>query len=127
MFTLFTENLSFKNKTADNMQSIHQNMNLLPLCDKNSTTVKASDISETSAKASPLNSVTALNLHNNNNNNRFIGSKLKDNTSKTVRSRDDEERKGVSEIICKLLQYLEVPEVEIDRFSGNLLDYQYFV
>ena len=44
------------------------------------------------------------NLHNNNNN-RFIGAKTTDNTSITIRNRDDEERKEVSEMICKLLQH----------------------
>ena len=30
----FTENLSFRNRTANNMQSINQNMNVLQLCNK---------------------------------------------------------------------------------------------
>ena len=66
------------------------------------------------------------NLHNNNNN-RFIAAKTTDNTSITIRNRDDEERKEVSEMICKLLQYSGAPEVEIDKFNGNPLEYQYFV
>ena len=40
----FSENLSFRDKTANNMQSINQNMNVLQLCDKNSARVKASNI-----------------------------------------------------------------------------------
>ena len=35
--------------------------------------------------------------------------------------------KGVSEMICKLLQYLGATEVEIDKFNSNPLKYQYFV
>ena len=83
------------------MQSINQNMNVLQLCDKNSTRVKASDISQTFAKGSPLHSAAVHNLDNNNN--RFIYTRITVNTSKTIKSRDDEERKGVSETICKLL------------------------
>ena len=52
----FTKNLSFRNRTANNIQSINQNMNVLQLCDKNSMGVKVSDISDTFAKASPLHS-----------------------------------------------------------------------
>ena len=77
-------------------------MNALQLCDKNSTRVKSSEISETFAKASLSHSAAVHNLHNDNN--RFIGARITDNTSRTIRSRDDEERKGVSEMICKLLQ-----------------------
>ena len=62
-----------------------------------------------------------------NDNNRFIGAKITGNTSRTIRSRDDEERKGVSEMIWKLLQYQGAPEVEIEKFNGNPLEYQYFV
>ena len=40
----FNENLSFRGRTANNMQSINQNMNLLQLCDKNSTKVKSFEI-----------------------------------------------------------------------------------
>ena len=76
-------------------------MNALQLCDKNSTRVKSSEISETFAKASPSHSAAVHNLHNDNN--RFIGARITDNTSRTI-SRDDEERKGVSEMICQLLQ-----------------------
>ena len=38
----FTENFSFKDKTANNMQSINQNMNVLQLGNKRSARVKAS-------------------------------------------------------------------------------------
>ena len=82
-------------------------------------------ISETFAKASPSHSAAVHNLHNDKN--RFIGARVTDNTSRTIRSIDDEERKGVSEVICKLLQYQGVPEVEIYKFNGNPLEYQYFV
>ena len=62
-----------------------------------------------------------------NDNNRFIGARSTDNTSRTIRSRDDEERKGVSEMIWKLLQYQGAPEVKIDKFNSNPFEYQYFV
>ena len=71
------------NRTANNMQSINQNMNVLQLCDKSSTRVKTSDISETFAKVSPSHSAAVHNLHNNNN--RFIGTRITDNTSRTIR------------------------------------------
>ena len=87
--------------------------------------VKASEISETFAKASPSHSVAVHNFHNDNN--RFTGARIRDNTSRTIRIRDNEERKGVSEMICRLLQYQGAPEVEIDKINGNPLDYQYFV
>ena len=45
----FTENLSFRDRTANNMQSVNQK-NILKLCDKNSTRVKVSGISETLLK-----------------------------------------------------------------------------
>ena len=77
-------------------------MNVLRLFDNKSTKVKASDISETFAKAPPSHSEAAHNLHNNN---KLIGTKIIDNSSKTTRSKNDEERKGVSEMICELLQY----------------------
>ena len=51
-------------------------MNFLQFRDKSSTRVKASDISETFAKASPTHSAAVNNLHNNNN--RFIGSRIMD-------------------------------------------------
>ena len=92
-------------------------------CDKNSARVKASDISETFAEVSPSHFAAAHNLHNDNN--RFIGARITDNTSRTIRSRDDEESKGVSAMICKLLQYQGAPE--IDKFNGNPLEYQYLV
>ena len=44
-----------------------------------------------------------------------------------IRSRDNEELKEVSEMLYKLLQYQGAPEVEIDKFNGNPLEYQYFV
>ena len=47
----FTENLSFRGRAANNMQSINQNIKVLQLCVKNSTRVKSSEISETFAKA----------------------------------------------------------------------------
>ena len=46
----FTENLSFRDRIANNMLSVNQNMNILKLCDKNSTRVKVSGISETLLK-----------------------------------------------------------------------------
>ena len=98
------------------MQSISQNI---------STRVKSSEISEIFAKASPSHSAAVHNLHDDNN--KFIGARITDNTSRTIRSRDDEECKGVSEMICKLLQYQGAPEVETDKFNGNPLEYQYFV
>ena len=80
------------------MQSINQNMNVLQLCDKYSTRLKTSEISETFAKASPSHSEAVHNLHNDNN--RFVGARITDNTSRTISSRDDKERKVVSEMIC---------------------------
>ena len=75
-----------------------------------------------------------------NDNNRFADAKitgarvtelqvpeLQDNTLRKIRRRHDEERKGVSEMICKLLQYQGAREVEIDKFNSNPLEYQYFV
>ena len=62
-----------------------------------------------------------------NDNNRFIGARSTDNTSRTIRGSDDAERKVVSEMICKFLQYQRAPQVEIDKFDGNPLEYQYFV
>ena len=85
----FTENLSFRGRTANNMQSINQSMNVLQLYNKNSTTVKSSEISETFAKASPSHSAAVHNLYNDNN--RFIDARITDNASRTIRSRDDEE------------------------------------
>ena len=38
----------------------------------------------------------------------------------------DEGREGVANMICKLFQQQRVPEVEVDKFSGNPLKYQYF-
>ena len=77
------------------------------------------------AKVSPSHSSAVNNLHNDNNN--FIGARITDNTSRTIRNRNDEECKGDSEMIYKLLQYHGAPEVEIDKFNGNALEYQYFV
>ena len=74
----FIENLSLRNRTANNMQSINQNMKVLKLCAKRFTRVKTSNISETFAQASPSHSAAAHNLHNNNN--RFIGTRITDNT-----------------------------------------------
>ena len=121
----FTENLSFRGRTANDMQSIDQNINVLQLCHKNITRVKSSEISDTFSKASLSHSAAVHNLHNDNS--RFIGARITDNTSRTVRSRDDEERKMVSETICKLLQYQGALEVETDKFNGNPLEYQFFV
>ena len=121
----FTENLSFRDRTANNMQSINQNINVWQFCDINNIRVKASDILETFAKALPSHSAAVHNLCNDNN--KFKGARITDNTSRTIRSRDDKERKGVSEMmICKLLQYQGAPEVVIDKFNGNTLEYQYF-
>ena len=78
-------------------------MNVLQLYDKNSRRAKSSEISGTFAKASPSHSVAVHNFHNANN--RFIDARITNNTSRTIRSRDHEERKGISEIICKLLQH----------------------
>ena len=58
------------------MQSINQNMNVLQVCDKNSTKVKCSKISETFAKASPSHSAAVHNLHNDNK--WFIGARIRD-------------------------------------------------
>ena len=107
------------------MQSIKQNMNVLKLCDKNNAKVRSSEISETFSKASPWHSAAVHNFHDDNN--RFIGARSADTTSRTIRSRDDEERKGVFGMICKLLLYHRAPGVEIDKFNGNPLEYQYFV
>ena len=38
----------------------------------------------------------------------------------------DEGQEGVANMICKLFQQQEAPEVEVDKFSGNPLEYQYF-
>ena len=120
----FTENLSFSCRTANNIQSINQNMNVLQLCDRNSTRVKSSEISEIFAKASPSHSAAVHNLHHDNN--RFIEGRITDNTSREIRSRDNEECKEVSELICKL-QFQGAPELEIDKFNVIQLEYQYFV
>ena len=91
---------------------------------KKDTRVKACGIPESFTKASPS---YAAAVHNLRNNNRFIGAKATDNILITIQSRDDEERKEVSEMICKLPQYQGAPEVEIDKFNGNSLEKQYFV
>ena len=75
-------------------------------------------------KAPPSYSAAVHNLHNNN---RFIGAKTTDNILITIQNKDDEERKEVSEMICNLPQHQGAPEVEIDKFNGNPLEYQYFV
>ena len=80
----FNENLGFRGRTANNMQSINQNMNVLQLCYKNSTEVKSSEISETFAKASPSHSAVVHNLHNDNN--RFIGARSTNNTSRIIKT-----------------------------------------
>ena len=98
-------------------------MNVLQLSDESNMRVKASDISQTFAKASPSHSAAIHDLRNHNN--RLVSAKITDYTSRTIRSRDDEERKGISAIICKLLQYQATPEVEIDQLNGNPLSYQY--
>ena len=56
------------------MQSINQNMKVSQLCDKNSTRVKSSEISETFAKTSPSHSAAVHILHNENN--RFIDARI---------------------------------------------------
>ena len=105
------------------MQSINQTMNFLQLYDKSSTRVKASDISETFTKTSPSHSASVHNFHKN----KLKGTKITDNNSRTIRSRNNEKRTVVSEMICKLLQYHRIPEVETDNCSGTPLEYQYFV
>ena len=121
-----TENSSFRDRTVNNIQSIKQNMNVLQHSNKKCARLKASDISETFAKASLSHCAAVHNLSNDNN--RFIGARITDSRTKiTIRSREDGERKGVSEIIYKLLQYQGDPEVEIDKFNGNPLEYQYSV
>ena len=87
---------------------------MVKLCDKNSRRVKSFD------KESSSHSAAVHNLHNDNN--RFRVARITDNTSRTTKNRDEEERKGVSEMICKLLQYQGAPEVEIDKFSGKPLE-----
>ena len=79
------------------------------------------------AEASPTHSAAVHNFHNDDNSNRFIGARITDNTSKTIRDRNNEEHEGVSEMICTLLQYQGVPEVETDKFNSNSLGYQYFM
>ena len=97
----------------------------MQLCNRNSTKVKSSEISETFAKASPSHSAAVHNLYNDTN--RFIGAPSTDNNSRTISSRDDEECKMVPEMMYKLLQYQGAPEVEIGKFNSNPLEYQYFV
>ena len=53
-------------------------MNVLQLCDKNSTRLKSSEISETFAKESLSHCEAVHNLHNDNS--RFIGARIADNT-----------------------------------------------
>ena len=77
-------------------------------------------IYQTFAKASPLHSAA---IHNLRNNNRFVGTRITNNTSIKIKIRDDKERKGVSEVIWKLLQYQGAPEIVTDMFSGNPLEY----
>ena len=38
----------------------------------------------------------------------------------------NEGQEGVANMICKLFQQQGAPEVEVDKFSGNALKYQYF-
>ena len=38
----------------------------------------------------------------------------------------DEGQEGITNMICKLFQQQGAPEVEVDKFSGNPLEYQYF-
>ena len=104
---------------------MNQNLNVLQLCHKHSTRVEYSKISETFANASSLHSEAVHNF--NNDKSRFICVGIPDNPSRLIRSRDDEERKGFSKMMWKLLQYQGAPEVEIDKFNGNKLDYHYFV
>ena len=71
---------------------------------------------------SPSHSAAVHNLHNNNNNNnnnRFVGTRIKDDVEKMKTIRD-------YEMICMLLQYQGAPQIAIDKFGGNSLDYQYF-
>ena len=78
---------------------------------------------------SPSHSAAVHNLHNNNNNNnndddnnnnnRFVGTRIKDDVEKMKTIRD-------YEMICMLLQYQGAPQIAIDKFGGNSLDYQYY-
>ena len=82
---------------------------------------------------SPSHSAAVHNLHNNNNNNnnnnndddddnnnnRFVGTRIKDDVEKMKTIRD-------YEMICMLLQYQGTPQIAMDKFGGNSLDYQYF-
>ena len=92
----------------------------MQLCHKHSTRVEHSKISEIFAKASSSHSETVHNF--NNDKSRFICVRIADNPSTLIRSRDDEERKGFSEMIWKLLQHQGAPEVEIYKFNGNQLE-----
>ena len=100
-------------------------MNVFQLFNKISTRAKASDLPDTSFKVPTSHSAAVNNFHNNYN--RFIGTRITDNTSRIIRSRDEKERKGSFKLICNFLQYQAAPEIEIDKFSGNQLNYQYFV
>ena len=127
----FSENAGFRNTVANNSQSLNQNQYGLQLPGKSSMKVKVSAIPETFATASPSQPLTVPFL--NDNNNRFIGTSnaanisRPDNNTKSYRSRNDGDNEGVSEMICKLLQHQGAPEVELDKFSGNPMEYQYFV
>ena len=104
------------------MQSTNQNMNLLQLCDKISKREKLLTYHKLFLKhhihilEQYIICIIIL-----------TGTRIKNNTSRTIRSRNDEECTGVYEIICKLLQYQGALQVEIDKFSSNLLEYQHFV
>ena len=127
----FSENAGFRNTVANNSQSLNQNQYGLQLPGKSSMKVKVSAIPETFATASPSQPLTAPFL--NDNNNRFIGTSnaanisIPVNNTKSCRGRNDGDDEGVSEMICKLLQHQGAPEVELDKFSGNPMEYQYFV
>ena len=64
------------------------------------------------------------NNNNYNNNNRFIGIEITDITSRTIRSRDDEDCDGMSETICKFLQFQGASEIDIEEFSSKPFEYQ---
>ena len=59
----FTGSLGYRERTANNMQSISQNLNFLQLFNTNSTRVKTSDRSETFGKVSSSHSAAVHNLH----------------------------------------------------------------
>ena len=55
----------------------------------------------------------------------YKGNQRHSNPEAENKSRD-EGQEGVASMICKLFQQQGAPEVEVDKFSGNPLEYQYF-